>query len=524
MYVSGRARLPPVVASLFSAAKRREFYRTVRQQEGVKMFGIRIHFILLLFLTSTGIYAAQTPSKKTASPKKSPTAETSSGSGFIIHKDGWVLTNHHVVGSKGADVLVRLPNGETRRAKVVGDDEYKDIALIKIEATDLPTVSLGDSDEVRVTDPVMVVGYPLGAALGSEVSSYRGEINAKRTGPDFAIPQFQTDATVNPGNSGGPMVNEYGEVVGIVVAKITEKGVERIGFAIPILYAQNLVAKEFPLGLHKPSRSSKSTWREVFEKVSKATVMIISTSRDYETDLGGGVKLEMVWIPGGTFQMGSNDRWADSDEKPVHTVTLDGFWIGKYEVTQRQYETLMGTNPSRFKGPNRPVEMVGPNDCMEFCRKLSQATGQTYSLPTEAEWEYACRAGSSGMWCFGDNEGELVEYAWYIANSRGETHDVGGKKPNAWGLYDMHGNVSEWCADGYSYDYYSKSPQINPISPFENIIRSTVVRGGDWGCLDPHDCRSAYREGLHPDGRGGDASGYRCGRAEKFTPTPDTWR
>jgi formylglycine-generating enzyme required for sulfatase activity len=223
------------------------------------------------------------------------------------------------------------------------------------------------------------------------------------------------------------------------------------------------------------------------------------------TETHGGLNLEMVWIPAGTFRMGSEK--GDSDEKPVHTVTLDGFWIGKYEVTQRQYEALMGTNPSSFKGPNRPVEMVSWDDAAAFCRKLSQATGKTYTLPTEAQWEYACRAGSTGEYCFGDGESQLGEYAWYSANSGTQTHDVGGKRPNAWGLYDMHGNVWEWCTDWYE-SYSASSGQRNPTGPATGSAR--VLCGGAWGGAAPG-VRSANRNWFDPPG-GDSGDGFRVCR------------
>jgi formylglycine-generating enzyme required for sulfatase activity/tRNA A-37 threonylcarbamoyl transferase component Bud32 len=231
----------------------------------------------------------------------------------------------------------------------------------------------------------------------------------------------------------------------------------------------------------------------------QATVAVWQDSRgadagakDY-VEAHAGLSLEMVWIPGGTFQMGSNDN---DDEKPVHPVELDGFWLGKYQVTQRQYEALMGTNPSHFKGPNRPVEQVSWEDAMAFCRKLSQATGKSYTLPTEAQWEYACRAGSSAKWCFGDDESQLGEYAWYEANSGSQTHDVGQKRPNAWGLYDMHGNVWEWCADWYGT--YSAANAKNPTGPLTGQNR--VIRGGAW-FSEAYRSRSAYRCDGSPGGR-----------------------
>jgi formylglycine-generating enzyme required for sulfatase activity len=142
--------------------------------------------------------------------------------------------------------------------------------------------------------------------------------------------------------------------------------------------------------------------------------------------------------------------------------------FGKYQVTQAQYQAVMGTNPSQFKNkPKNPVENVSFNEAQAFCQKLSQITGKTYRLPTEAEWEYACRAGTTTNYYFGDDYRQLGDYAWYFDNSQGTTNPVGQKKPNTWGLYDMHGNVWEWCQE-------------------------VVIRGGSW-CFYPNNCRSTIR-------------------------------
>ena len=197
-------------------------------------------------------------------------------------------------------------------------------------------------------------------------------------------------------------------------------------------------------------------------------------------DLGSGVKLEMIAIPGGSFLMGSEDF--DDTNKSVHPVTLSPFHIGKFQVTQAQWQAVMKTNPSHFKGDNLPVENVSWNEAVSFCEKLSKQTGQTYRLPTEAEWEYACLAGSTGKYCFGDDEALLKDYAWYNKNSGDKTHPVGEKLPNNWGLYDMHGNVWEWCSDWYGKNYYAELAKqgeaVNPQGPADGDYR--VLRGGSW--------------------------------------------
>jgi formylglycine-generating enzyme required for sulfatase activity len=201
------------------------------------------------------------------------------------------------------------------------------------------------------------------------------------------------------------------------------------------------------------------------------------------------LEMKLAWIPPGNFVMGSPPGEKGRGDDVPHRVTLTkGFWLGVYPVTQAQWQAVMKSNPSRFKGDDRPVEQVSWYDCQEFCRKLSVREGKTYRLPTEAEWEYACRAGTTTAYCFGDDPAQLGEYAWYRGNSNQKTHPVGQKKANAWGLYDMHGNVWQWCLDWYGD--YPGSDQVDPQGPAWGPAR--VVRGGCWG-LDPRSCRSAHR-------------------------------
>jgi formylglycine-generating enzyme required for sulfatase activity len=194
---------------------------------------------------------------------------------------------------------------------------------------------------------------------------------------------------------------------------------------------------------------------------------------------------EMVLVKGGTFKMGS-DKY--DSEKPIHAVTLNDFHMGKYPITQAQWQKIMGNNPSHFKGDNMPVEMVNWYDCQAFCKKISEKTGETFRLPTEAEWEYAARGGnqSKGFEYSGSNN--VGEVAWYNSNSDSKTHTVGTKKSNELGIYDMSGNVWEWCSDWYGS--YSGAATNNPTGAVEGSNR--VLRGGGW-YNNSRGCRVANR-------------------------------
>jgi formylglycine-generating enzyme required for sulfatase activity len=212
--------------------------------------------------------------------------------------------------------------------------------------------------------------------------------------------------------------------------------------------------------------------------------------------------MEFVLIPAGTFTMGSPDSAAipdNKDEKPAHRVMISKpFYMGKYEVTQGQWEAVMGANPSRFKGKRRPVEYVSWKDIQTFIEKLNQherqSNGVLCHLPTEAQWEYAARAGSTTAYHFGDDPADLYHYDWYAGNAGGTTHPVGRRKPNAWGLYDMYGNVSEWVQDGrrnYKQDAVT-DPQGQTFADAERVIR-----GGNW-LSQARVARSASRKWFHP--------------------------
>ena len=223
---------------------------------------------------------------------------------------------------------------------------------------------------------------------------------------------------------------------------------------------------------------------------------------------------EMVLIPAGEFMMGDPSGKGTDRDHPQHKVSVDSFYMGKYEVTFEQYD-LFCDDTGRKKPKdqswgrgNRPVIYVSWYDAVAFCDWLSGWTGDSYRLPTEAEWEYACRAGTTTAYSFGDNKGDLGLYAWYDASSGHRTHPVGKKRANPWGLYDMHGNVGEWCQDWYRRDYYKDSPANNPKGPEKTKER--IIRSGSWeysyGWV-----RSANRD-YAPPHDAYSAVGFRCVR------------
>jgi formylglycine-generating enzyme required for sulfatase activity len=204
--------------------------------------------------------------------------------------------------------------------------------------------------------------------------------------------------------------------------------------------------------------------------------------------------MEFVWVEGGCYSMGDNFGDGSFDEKPVHQVCVDGFYIGKYEVTQGQWHEIMRYNPSMFKkGDRNPVEQVSWDDTQEFIKKLNLLHRMHFSLPTEAQWEYACRSMEIEEKNCGGNDANSV--AWNKSNSMGMTHQVGTKSPNGFEIYDMSGNVEEWVIDWYDSHYYGKSSRNNPQGPPSGALH--VIRGGSWS-HNPMDVRAAARNWYSP--------------------------
>jgi formylglycine-generating enzyme required for sulfatase activity len=283
-----------------------------------------------------------------------------------------------------------------------------------------------------------------------------------------------------------------------------------------IVLRHAMVKVAAPIGNDAQSTQDKSG--AVLDKLSSnAPPLTVQNSipvgpQNFETvieDLGNGVILELVQLPAGGFLMGSSDDNSQGGdrEKPQHFVNIKAFAIGKYPITQAQYSMIIGQNSSKFSAtPNNPVTLITKHDAQNFCQKLSQGTGKKYRLPSEAEWEYACRAGTTTRYYFGNDGGQLGNYAWFRDNSNAQTHPVGEKKPNPWGLYDLYGNVWEWCEDRW-HDNYKGAPTEGIAWIKRGDAFASPLRGGCWK-FDSGYCRSFSRTRYDP-GRRRDDTGFR---------------
>ena len=478
--------------------------------------------------------------------------EGNGGSGVIVAKNGnnyTVLTNCHVI-EKAEGIYNVVTFDETKHRVNTSASQchsQADLAVIEFNSnTNYQVATIGDSSQVIEGIEIYVSGWsgidPVTPVrprrfVGGEVIGIQPQARKGYT--------ITHNAVSRPGMSGGPILNSEGILIGINGLAFTEPNTGVIEFyGIPInTYTAwqgrqpNPVATApiptptpptptptltFPTPTPPPPTStptstpptSNSTPTNSFSfeiaKVNSSGQIIERETRQASTisvDLGNGVSMDFVAIPGGTFTMGSppNEKGRYDDEGPQHEVTVQPFYMGKYEVTQAQYQAIMGENPSSFKGDNRPVERVSWDDAVKFCKELSTKIGKTVRLPSEAEWEYATRAGTTTPFYFGSTlTGDLANYRatrTYASESEGvyrrETTPVGQFPPNAFGLYDLHGNVWEWVEDDWHQNYQGVP---NDGSAWVNNSITKVVRGGSWD-LSPWYCRSAYRDRWFRDDR-----------------------
>lgn len=283
----------------------------------------------------------------------------------------------------------------------------------------------------------------------------------------------------------------------------SEEGTVKLKASAPSNLQITLMKESVGAGIVNQQQSenqqSSNTYVASSSNNSSGSPSVASGSNAISIPVKDGISIEMVKVEAGTFMMGATSEMKDPYdwEKPVHQVTLtNDYYMGKYEVTQALWQAVMGNNPSHFKGENLPVETVNWNECQEFISKLNSMTGRKFRLPTEAEWEYAARGGkkSRGYQYSGSNS--ISDVAWYDGNSGSKTHPVGTKQANELGIYDMSGNVYEWCSDRYGF--YSSSSQTNPTGAY--FMSRRVGRGGCWDCNAWY-CRSSFRNGSTPDSR-----------------------
>ncbi len=251
--------------------------------------------------------------------------------------------------------------------------------------------------------------------------------------------------------------------------------------------------------LSKEAVAAIPTVNEVAQQAPSSSSSVSLGGNTISIPVKNGITIDMVKVEAGTFMMGATSEMQKpyDDEKPVHQVTLtNDYYMGKYEVTQALWQAVMGSNPSKFKSRNLPVEQVSWDDCQEFINKLNSITGRRFRLPTEAEWEYAARGGKKSKGYQYSGSSNISDVAWYTANSGSKTHPVGKKQANELGLYDMTGNVLEWCQDWYGS--YVSSSQTNPTGAFSGFFR--VFRGGSW-YGNSGICRLSCRDSYNPDNR-----------------------
>lgn len=419
------------------------------------------------------------------------------GAAIVVGHQGnhlYLLTAAHVIVDPD-DIDITFRGNFQAKAEVVNSDQEIDLAAIRCLlpiGMQAPASFALAAGAVPENDEVIVIGHPLGNDWDINRQNH---IKANAYG---ITPGKFTIYTLGiaPGSSGGPVLNKQQALYGLVTqtdqvnticlhADVLKQACQTWGVSQNLLMGlQRMPLPTETKSIPSPQQSPSSTAR------SDSAVPSL-TEEPQVTSYTDSLVGEMILVKGHSFMMGSEN--GESDEKPVHQVKVRDFYIGKHEVTQAQWKAIMGENPSYYKDCDQcPVESVSWGDVQQYIQKLNEKTGQTYRLPTEAEWEYASGGGASGraQWAGTNSKIELANYAWYSKNSDDKTHPVGEKKKNSLGLSNMSGNVWEWCQDWY-HDSYQNAPTDG--SSWDNPVGSRrVVRGGGWNS-SPTYCRVAFR-------------------------------
>jgi formylglycine-generating enzyme required for sulfatase activity len=462
------------------------------------MRNITTYFLqaILLFMVITSIV-----------PVLSAGGPSSAGTGFVVNPDGYLLTCEHVV--RNADKIKVTLGAKTWDAAVISVDKVHDLALIQIPAKGLTALPLSNSNAIEVGQEARAFGYPLSFDLGEDIKVTRGTVAGISMRDAQKI--IQIDAAVNAGNSGGPLVNEKSEVIGVVNAKMIDVKVTNVGFSVPINYAKPLLQAEgikFTEEGTKEKLDGPALVKQVLPSFALITVWnkaILINPKDVS---------EMVLVPAGEFLMGSadTDKDAQENEKPQHKAYLDTYYIYKTEVTVSQYRKFceatkrkMPQEPSYKWQETHPIVNVSWNEAKVY------AIWAGVMLPTEMQWEKAARGTDGRIYPWG-NEWEKSKCANRLNSGENDTqtgtHPVGSFPEGAspYGILDMVGNVLEWCENRYDDNYYKITPTKNPIGSVSRDGR--VLRGGSWyGNIN--NCRGAFR-GVNYPYYGSYSLGFRC--------------
>lgn len=471
------------------------------------------------------------------------------GSGVLIKRNDniyTVLTAAHVIknSNPGEEAYVETYDGETHllATQMMQVGAKADIAIATFTSDNSYRVTdIGKFKDLGILDDIYVGGYPLAdqAISVSTITLTRGEVASVGQFEDGY--GFSYTAVTKAGMSGGPVLDREGRLIGIHgraagqrLKEIQIKDGLNLGIPITTAIATFGLDNKYQPRAEKPPEepSSQKTSEEptpeepqpeaetipglsrfAFEVVGvNAQGQVQNRSRQsaqyYRQDLQKTATLDMVYIPGGQFSMGSpaSEASRQANEGPQHAVTVPSFFMGKYPITQAQWQTIMGKNPAKFQGANHPVEQVSWQAATEFCQKLSELTGQDYRLPSEAEWEYAARAGTSTPFFVGATlTTDLANYDGSYTYGQGPrgtfrkaTTPVGQFVANAFGLYDMHGEVWEWCLDHWHNSYNGAPTDGTAWVNKDDMKTRRVRRGGSW-YDGPHACRAAFRYRSFPN-------------------------